>query len=78
MIKTKKVELLKLREGDMVYSGEDNKHNLKTTCKIGIVVEKGRTLLHNHSYVRINWIKHNFVEFINYYLEDNQLVDKII
>jgi hypothetical protein len=69
MITSKKTKALDLKEGDLVY------------CKgeFGIVLKEGRTLFHDHRFVKIMWIRdYNSKYKIVYFFEDNKIVEKII
>ena len=69
MITSKKTKVLGLKEGDLVYAKEE----------FGIVIEKDRTLFHEHRFVKIKWIRDDNSKYsIKYFFEDNKIVEKII
>lgn len=71
MITSKKTPALDLQEGDLVYAN----------FEFGIVIKKGKTLLHKHKFIKIKWKDfycYSDTYCKKYFSEDNKIVEKII
>ncbi len=68
VIKSKIAKAISLEERDLVYANGE----------YGIVVLKGKTFLHGHKFVNIEWMEEDGCNYIiKYLIEDNKIVEKI-